>query len=238
MTGTATLTCPLCGSRSTHDMPADACQYFLECPICLQVIRPRPGDCCVFCSFSDVACPPRQHDCCDPAPAAAVAETERLIIRRLTLGDAEFILDLLNQPSFLRFIGDKGVRSIEDAERYLRDGPLRSYDRFGFGLYLVAPKDGGAAMGICGLVKRDTLDDVDVGFAFLPPCWSQGYAFEAATAVLGHARREIGLTRIVAIVSPENDSSIRLLERLGLHFERMIRLTEGGDELRLFASGG
>jgi RimJ/RimL family protein N-acetyltransferase len=233
------LACPFCGSRSTHDMPTDACQFFLECPVCLQVIRPKPGDCCVFCSFGDDKCPPRQCSSCDDgAPVDLVVETERLVVRRLSEGDAEFMLGLLNEPSFLRFIGDKGVRTLEDAREYLRKGPMRSYARFGFGLYLTTLKDGDVPIGICGLVKREALDDVDVGFAFRPDFWSQGYAFEAATAVLAHARGSLGLSRLVAIVSPDNDRSIQLLERLGLRFERMIQLAADGPEIKLFASAG
>lgn len=238
MIAAATLTCPFCGSRSPHEMPADACQYFLECPVCLQVIRPKPGDCCVFCSYGDTRCPPRQADCCGAPAVAAVADTGRLAIRRLAEDDAAFILDLLNQPSFLKYIGDKGVRTLEDARDYLRKGPMHSYDRFGFGLYRVSLTSDDTAIGICGLVKRDALDDVDIGFAFLPAFWSRGYAFEAATAVLAHARGDLGLGRIVAIVSPENDSSIRLLGRLGLRFERLVRLADDAPEIQLFASDG
>ena len=238
LVASATLTCPFCGSRTAHDMPTDACQFFLECPVCLQVIRPKPGDCCVFCSYADTRCPPRQGGCCDEPAVSVVAETGRLSIRRLTLDDAEFILDLLNQPSFLRYIGDKGVRTLDDARAYLLNGPIASYDRFGFGLYRVGLRADGSAMGICGLLKRDALDDVDIGFAFLPPFWSQGYAFEAAGAVLAHARGALGLRRIVAIVSPDNAGSIRLLERLGLRFERMFRLTDDSPEIKLFASQG
>ncbi len=235
---TSTLACPFCGSRSAHDMPTDACQFLLDCPVCLQVIRPKPGDCCVFCSYGDTKCPPRQGDCCGAPAPSVVVDTDRLVIRRLTLDDAEFIVGLLNQPSFLRFIGDKGVRTLDDARDYLLKGPLGSYDRFGFGLYLVALKDSAAPIGICGLLKREALDDVDVGFAFLPDFWSQGYAFEAAAAVLAHGRRDLGLGRIVAIVTPDNDRSIALLERLGMRFERLVRLADDATELKLFASGG
>ena len=165
-----------------------------------------------------------------------VLETERLVLRRLELGDAEFILELLNDPSFLRFIGDKGVRSLDDAREYIRTGPLASYERFGFGLFLTLRREDGAPMGICGLLKRESLKDVDVGFAFLPRYWSQGYAFESATAVLAYGRQAFGLTRIVAITSPGNTASICLLEKLGLTFESMIRLSEDSPEVRLFAS--
>lgn len=165
-----------------------------------------------------------------------VLETERLVLRKITTADAEFILELLNQPSFLRYIGDKGVRNSEDAVRYIQTGPLASYERFGFGLYLVELKETGVAIGICGLLKRDSLPDVDVGFAFLPEFWSQGYAFESAAAVMTYGREVLGLRRIVAITSPDNDASIRLLERIGLRFERLIKLAEDQSEVGLFGS--
>jgi RimJ/RimL family protein N-acetyltransferase len=164
-----------------------------------------------------------------------VLETERLLLRRLELSDAPFILELLNEPSFLRFIGDKGVRSLEDAREYLRTGPLASYERFGFGLFLTERREDGVAMGICGLLKRDSLEDVDVGFAFLPGYWGKGYAFESASAVLAYGRKVFGLGRIVAITSPDNTASIRVLEKLGLKFESMIRISEDSPEVRLFA---
>jgi RimJ/RimL family protein N-acetyltransferase len=165
-----------------------------------------------------------------------VLETERLVLRRFTIDDAEFVLELLNQPSFLRYIGDKGVRNTDDAVRYIQTGPLASYERFGFGLYVVELKDAGAPIGICGLLKRDTLPDVDVGFAFLPQFWSQGYAFESAAAVMSYGREELGLRRIVALTSPDNDASIRLLEKIGLRFEGMIKLASDQSEVRLFGS--
>jgi RimJ/RimL family protein N-acetyltransferase len=127
-----------------------------------------------------------------------------LILRRLETGDAEFILALLNDPSFLRFIGDKGVRTVDDAREYISNGPLASYERFGFGLYLTERKDDGVPIGICGLLKREALKDVDVGFAFLPRFWSKGYAFESASAVMAYGRNVLGLS-IVAIISPDNE---------------------------------
>jgi RimJ/RimL family protein N-acetyltransferase len=169
-------------------------------------------------------------------PFLTILETERLVIRKLSTDDAEFIVDLLNQPSFLRYIGDKGVRNSEDAVRYIQNGPVASYERFGFGLYLVELKETGVAIGICGLLKRDSLPDVDVGFAFLPAYWSQGYALESAAAVMTYGREVLGLRRIVAITSPDNDPSIRLLEKIGLRFEGMIKLSEDQAEVRLFGS--
>jgi RimJ/RimL family protein N-acetyltransferase len=165
-----------------------------------------------------------------------VVESERLALRRLRLEDAGFVLELLNQPSFLRFIGDKGVRNLDGARDYLRSGPLDSYERHGFGLYLVTEKDGGAAIGICGLLRREALDDVDVGFALLPRFWRRGYASEAAAAVLDYGRTTLGLERIVAVTQPDNLGSIKTLEKLGMRFERMVRLSEDDVELQLFAT--
>lgn len=163
-----------------------------------------------------------------------IAETERLTLRRLTVDDAEFVFALLNEPSWLRFIGDKGVRTLEDARAYIENGPLAMYQRFGFGLYVTERRTDGVPMGMCGLIKRDGLDDVDIGFAFLPAYWGRGYAFEAAAAVMDYGRNVIGLTRIVAITAPDNESSARLLEKLGLRFDRMIRLSADAKEDRLF----
>lgn len=158
-----------------------------------------------------------------------VAETERLQLRRMTTDDAPFILDLLNEPSFHEFIGDKGVRDLEGARRYILDGPVASYERFGFGLYLVVLKIDGSPIGMCGLLKRDSLPDVDVGYALRPAWWGQGYAFEAASAVLAHGREMFGLRRIVAITSPDNAASKALLEKLGLRYEATLSLSADRD---------
>ncbi|WP_225411621.1 GNAT family N-acetyltransferase [Stigmatella hybrida] len=166
-----------------------------------------------------------------------VLETDRLLLRRLSTEDAEFILKLVNEPSWLRFIGDKGVRNLDDARNYLLTGPLAMYSRFGFGLYHVSLKDSGLPIGLCGLIRRETLPDVDIGFAFLPGFWSQGYGYEAASSVLAYGFHTLGLKRIVAITSLDNHSSIKLLGRLGLTFERLITLSAGGETLRLFARG-
>jgi [ribosomal protein S5]-alanine N-acetyltransferase len=170
------------------------------------------------------------------AVRSTVIETARLALRHLELEDDEFILELLNEPAFLRFIGDKGVRTLEDARGYILKGPMDSYARHGFGLYAVCLQDGTPA-GICGLVRRDGLADADVGFAFLARYRSKGYAVESASAVLAHARRELGLQRIVAITSPENSESIAVLEKIGLKFERMARLAGHSPDLELFGPG-
>jgi [ribosomal protein S5]-alanine N-acetyltransferase len=159
---------------------------------------------------------------------------ERLALRELGLHDAEFILQLLNERGFLRFIGDKGVRTLDDAREYLSKGPLESYRRHGFGLYLVSLRQEGTSIGICGLVKRDTLVDPDVGFAFLEKHWSKGYAAESAAAVLSYGRETLGIQRIVAITAVDNWGSIAVLEKIGLAFERRMRLGDDTKELNLF----
>jgi len=165
-----------------------------------------------------------------------VLETERLRLRKLSIDDADFILKLLNEPSFIRYIGDKNVRTMEDARLYLLNGPIASYQKFGFGLFLIEMKDSGTPLGICGLLKRDVLDDVDLGYALIPAFWSQGYGFEAALAVKSYAGQELGMKRIVAITSRENQSSIRLLEKVGFRFERMVNLADAQEEVMLFGT--
>lgn len=164
-----------------------------------------------------------------------VLETPRLVLRRFAAGDEPFVLQLVNEPSFLRFIGDRGVRNLDDARAYIENGPLASYARFGFGLWLTQLRDDGTPIGMCGLLKRDTLEDVDIGFAFLPAHWAKGYAHEAAAAVMDHGRRVLGIPRIVAIVSPDNADSIRLLGKLGLRFERNLQLNGDARETSLYA---
>jgi len=168
--------------------------------------------------------------------AALVAETERLRIRRLAASDAAFILALLNDPDFLRHIGDRDVRTIGDAEAYIENGPVASYRAHGVGLYLVVERATGAPAGICGVLRRPTLEDPDLGFAFLPAFRGRGYALEAAGAVMRHAAAERGIDRLVAIVSPGNDASTRLLAKLGFRFEGMVRLAEDAKELELYGA--
>lgn len=165
-----------------------------------------------------------------------VLETDRLILRCVSLEDAEFVLGLLNEPSWLRFIGDKGVRTLEDARAYILKGPVDMYSRLGFGLYLVELREEGLPIGMCGLIKRDTLKDVDIGFAFLPGYWGKGYAYEAAAAVMTYGEKVLGLNRIVAITSLDNDRSAKLLEKLGLRFEEKLKLAPGSDEVKLFGT--
>jgi len=165
-----------------------------------------------------------------------VLETERLTLRHFNTDDAPFILSLVNEPSFLRHIGDKKVRTLEDARQYILNGPVATYERHGFGLYQVELKDTHTAVGMCGLLKRAELPQPDIGFAFLPDFWNKGFAFEAAAAVLTDARERLKLNRILAIVNPDNDSSIKLLEKLGLKYERNVMLAADRDEVKLFAT--
>jgi ribosomal-protein-alanine N-acetyltransferase len=163
-------------------------------------------------------------------------ETDRLILRQLSLNDAEFILELLTEPSFIRYIGDKGVRNLADARRYIREGPMQSYERNGFGLYLVELKENGTPIGISGLLRRETLPGADIGFAFLPGYWSKGYAVESAAAVMKYAREVLHLDQILAITSPDNDASAKLLGKIGLRFERMMKLSADAAEVKLFST--
>ena len=165
-----------------------------------------------------------------------VIETERLNLREVSESDAAFVLELLNDPDFVRHVADRGVRTLEDARRYVAERFTAAYRRDGFGFWLVEPKESGLPAGICGLVKRDALPGVDVGYAFLPPFRSKGYAYESASAVVAYAREALGLKRIYAIVNPENAVSIRVLEKLGMKFERMVRLSPDEPEVRLFAA--
>lgn len=163
-------------------------------------------------------------------------DTRRLALTELTEADAEFIHGLLNEPSFLRFIGDRGVHSVDDAKRYIREGPAAMYARHGYGLLRAGLKPEGTPIGICGVLKRDALPEPDLGFSLLPAYWSRGYALEAAAACVQDARARLGLGRILAITSPDNDPSIRLLGKLGFRFERMMKLQEDAGEVRLFVN--
>jgi ribosomal-protein-alanine N-acetyltransferase len=160
--------------------------------------------------------------------------TERLLLRPLTLDDAPFVLELVTEPDWIRFIGDKNVRTLDDARRYLIEGPLRMYAEYGVGSLCVTLKDTGEPVGICGLIKRPGLDDVDIGFAFLERHRGKGYGAESSLAILEHARRELQLARVVAITTPDNAASMKLLEKIGLRYERDVALPSRSDPSRLF----
>ncbi len=164
-------------------------------------------------------------------------ETERLTLRWMDADDAAFMLALLNDPGWLRYIGDRGVRTLAQARRYILEGPAAMTARLGFGLYLVREKAGARPVGICGLVKRDFLDDVDLGYAFLAQYCGQGYARESAAAVLDYAKRELGLRRVVAALRSDNAASARLLVKLGMRHEGMVQHPDQARVLELFAIG-
>ena len=166
-----------------------------------------------------------------------ILETERLLLRELTVTDAPFIVELLNTPSFLRFIGDRGVRSTEDAVRYIQDGPLNSYKENGFGLWLVVLKEKGILVGMCGLIRRAALEHVDIGFALLPGYEGKGIGYEAASATLCYGLQNLDLQKIVAIVDPSNVASVGLLRKLGMQQEGTVRMPGDTLDLSLFAAG-
>lgn len=162
-----------------------------------------------------------------------IIETERLHLRRFTVDDADFFLALVNDSEWIRNIGNRNVHTLDEARAYLTKSYLTNYERNGFGLYLTTLKDG-TPIGMCGLVKRDGLDDVDIGFAFMPAWRGKGYAFEAARASLDYGRNVLKKIRVVAIVLPSNTSSVALLEKIGMQFEKLIQLHNDQDELALY----
>lgn len=178
---------------------------------------------------------PQNRDCAKFAAPMNIINTARLALRELTPADAAFMLGLLNEPAFVRFVGDRGVRTLAQARDYLLQGPINSYRTHGFGLYLVELKHAPTPLGICGLIQRDFLPDVDIGYALLPEFTAHGYALEAAAAVMAYAKTSAGLKRVVAIVAPDNQRSLSLLGKLGFAFERMITLPADGSERALYS---
>ena len=162
-------------------------------------------------------------------------KTPRLTLRPLCAADASFILQLLNEPSFLEHIGDKHVRSIADAQAYIANGPVASYALHNFGLLLVAQNSTSEPIGVCGLLRRDTLPHPDMGFAYQPAFWGQGFAFEAAAAVLADARERLRLSVILGMTSPGNVASQQLLMKLGLRFDRVTYLDHDDRGTHLFS---
>lgn len=162
-----------------------------------------------------------------------ILETERLILREQNTDDAAFILELLNTPNWLEFIGDRNVKSIEAAKKYIEDGAMASYKKDGFGFWAMVLKGSHTPIGVCGLVKRDTLDDIDVGFGLLPKYANAGYGFEAASATMNYAKKVLKINRIVGITDPKNIASIKLLSKIGLQFETTLNMSEN-DEVLLF----
>lgn len=164
-----------------------------------------------------------------------ITETDRTTLRELTVDDAEFMLNLLNQPSFIKYIGDRNVRTVEQARNYIETRFIASYEKNGFGLYLVELKEDKTPIGINGFVKRDTLPDADIGFAFLPEFCGKGYALETSQAVMDYGKNVLDLKRVLAITTQDNESSGKLLEKIGLKFEKLIKQPNDENELKLFS---
>ena len=162
-------------------------------------------------------------------------ETERLQMRRLTLDDAELMLSVWNDPAFVQYVGDRGIRTVEQAVKALEEGAMKLYEEHGFGPYRVALKTDDTAVGICGVFARAGMDEPDIGFSVLPQFVKRGYAYESALAVVDHARDDLKLPRLTAIVSPENAASVGLIEKLGLRFESMVRLPGEDEDISLYA---
>jgi len=151
-----------------------------------------------------------------------ILDTKRLALRHFSVDDAPFIYDLFNDPDWIRFIGDRNIHTVDDARAFIEKRLIPAYEKFGFGFYLTAIKETGEPVGMCGLIKRDFLDDVDIGYAFLPHARGQGFAFEAAEAVMRYGTDELDIPRIVAITDVENGRSTHLLNKLGLHLQETI----------------
>jgi RimJ/RimL family protein N-acetyltransferase len=164
-----------------------------------------------------------------------VLETARLRLREFTLDDAAFVQELVNEPAWLRFIGDRHVHSLEDARGYIAKAPLASYAQHGFGLWLVELAATGERIGMCGLIQRELLENVDLGFAFLERHWGHGYARESAAAVVALARERFRLPRLVAITDIDNRPSQKVLSDVGFHYDRLIHAPDPAEELALYA---
>lgn len=164
-----------------------------------------------------------------------IGQTPRLGLRELTIGDAEFILGLVNEPSFLANIGDKGVRTLADAREFILDGPWRRGQKPGYGQFMVELKPEGVPIGVCGLLYREKLDLTDVGCAFLPAYWRQGFAYEAAAAVMEYGRSTLGVEKIVGLTSEENLASIALLEKFGMTFQGMVKMSDDDPGTALYS---
>ncbi len=165
-----------------------------------------------------------------------VFSTTRLRLELFTATDQAFILELLNEADFLRYIGDKGVRTLAEAERYLLEGPLASYTQHGYGLWKVVAKESGETVGMCGLIRRDYLDAPDIGFAFLNRHRAHGYGYEAGVETIAYGRQALGMARILAITQPDNLASITLLRKLGLREEGTHVAPTDGKTLLVFST--
>lgn len=166
-----------------------------------------------------------------------IIETERLRLREFDSTDGELIYELLNSPGWLKYIGSRSIATIDDAVKYIETKIQKGYRESGFGFYLVELKASGAKTGMCGLVKREGLDDIDIGFALLPQFENKGYALESSMAVIQYARNVLNIHKLAAITLPSNLSSIKLLEKLGMKFDKKINIPGDPEELLLYKMG-
>lgn len=163
-----------------------------------------------------------------------ILETERLILRKLTLADAPFIFELVNSPNWLEYIGEKNVKTIEDAEKYIQVKMLDHYKKYGFGFYLAVTKNTKETLGLTGFIKRDSLENAEVGYAFLPKGEGKGFAIESTKAIMDYGKKQLNISKVVAITHPENKKSQKLLVKLGLRFISLIKLPEFETECNYF----
>ena len=164
-----------------------------------------------------------------------IVETKRLILREITVEDAEFVLRLVNEPSFVANIGDKGLRDIDDVRRFILEDYWTNQERSGYGMFMVELKDGGEPIGLCGLLYRKFLDVTDIGFAFLSEYWNRGFAYEAAEAILNYGRFTLGVQKIVGLTAENNLNSINLLKKLGMDFEKIVKMSDDDSGTVLYA---
>lgn len=164
-----------------------------------------------------------------------VLTTERLLIRMIKIEDAPFLVALMNDKDWIRYIGDRGIRTLEEAEAYIKARFFKSYEEHGFGFYGIVLKDTFEMIGIVGLIDREGLDHIDIGYGMLPQFRGKGYAFEATKAIFEYASNTLKLEKIVAIVNPDNKGSINLLHKLGLSYEKMVRLPDEDKDIKLFS---
>lgn len=165
-----------------------------------------------------------------------IIETDRLRLREFHLKDTKFIIELLNSPGWLQFIGDRNVKTEQQAINYLENGPIKSYSQNGYGLYLVEKKDDNNAIGMCGILKRENLDNPDIGFAFLPEFSGNGFAYEIANATVMYAKDELNISKIAAITVPDNIRSIKLIEKIGLKFIKTFSFPESNEDLLYYCN--
>jgi len=163
-----------------------------------------------------------------------ILETNRLLLAHQTTDDAAFVHTLMNSPGWLLYIGDRGIKTVEDATRYIINGAIKSYQQHGFGLYAVRLKESGVPIGLCGFIKRPGLDHIDIGFAFLPEYTGSGYAYESAAAVMNYGREVLKIDTVVAITTRDNEASVKLLKKLGFSFKELVTLPGDSEILMLF----